>query len=77
MEIEQVANKKQLNEFISFPYSFYKNSPAWIPPLRLDQRDIFSAKKNRILQHSDYAFFLLKKGNYSALQGHLNCPLRS
>ena len=61
MEIQQVANKKQLNEFISFPYSFYKNSPAWIPPLRLDQRDIFSAKKNRILQHSDYAFFLLKK----------------
>ncbi len=61
MEIQQVTTKKQLNEFISFPYSFYKNNSTWIPPLRLDQKNIFNPKKNRILQHSDYAFFLLKK----------------
>lgn len=62
MEIQQVNSKKSLKDFILFPYHFHRKTRNWIPPLRLDQKNIFDPKKNRILQHNDYAFFTLRNG---------------
>jgi GNAT superfamily N-acetyltransferase len=57
--IKLVTTKRDLKRFIAFPYHFYRHNPAWIPPLKIEQKKIFNPKKNSLLQHCDYQLFLL------------------
>ena len=59
MKIQLVNNRSLLKKFINFPYEFHQTTPNWIPPLKLDQKNIFNPKKNSVLQHCDYGLFLL------------------
>jgi len=63
MQIEKVNTRRQLNEFILFPYQLYRTDPLWIPPLRTEQKKLFDPKKNSLLGHCDYALFLAREGN--------------
>ncbi len=60
MQIEKVITRNQLNEFIVYPYSFYRNDPLWIPPLRSEQKKLFNPQKDTLLQHCDYQLFLAR-----------------
>lgn len=62
MEIHQVQNRADLRRFIQFPYDFYRNDPVWIPPLRREQWSQFDPKHNPMLNHCEYALFLLLDG---------------
>jgi GNAT superfamily N-acetyltransferase len=57
--IKLVTTKRDLKKFIAFPYHFYRRHPAWIPPLKIEQKKIFNPKKNSLLKHCDYQLFLL------------------
>ena len=59
MKIKLVNSKSLLNKFINFPYEFHQNTPNWIAPLKLDQKNIFNPQKNSALSHCDYQLFLL------------------
>ena len=59
MKIQEVKTKSDLKKFINFPYHFHQNTPNWINPLRLDQKNIFNPKKNSVLNHCEYQHFLL------------------
>ena len=59
MNIKAVEKKVDIYKFIDFPYRLHRNNPAWIPPLRFDQRNVFNPKKNSVLNHCDYQLFLL------------------
>lgn len=48
--ITEVINKKQLNEFINFPYRLYKGNKYYVPQLKKDIEDTLS--KNKILHLS-------------------------
>ena len=63
MKITTVSTKKGLDSFISLPYKIYKNDPYWIAPLRSEVRGQFDHKKNPLLDHCEYALFLLCDGN--------------
>jgi len=60
MDIIQVTTKAELKQFIHFPYSFYKNDPLWVPPLLVELKGQFNKKKNPLLDHCEYALFLLE-----------------
>ena len=60
MECLKVETKKQVREFILFPYHLYKHDPLWIPPLKREQKKLFNARQNAVLSHSDYELFLIK-----------------
>ncbi|RLA65436.1 MAG: N-acetyltransferase [Epsilonproteobacteria bacterium] len=36
-----VSNKKDLDRFIDLPFDIYKDSPYWVPPLKITVKDIF------------------------------------
>ena len=36
--IRSVSNKKELNDFIKFPFTVYKNDKYWVPPLNIEQK---------------------------------------
>ena len=62
MEIHPVIDKKDLAQFINYPYLFYKGDPNWVPPLRGELRAQFDPAKNPLLEHCDHQLFLLFDG---------------
>ncbi|MDZ7262175.1 MAG: hypothetical protein ONB05_08740 [candidate division KSB1 bacterium] len=59
MTIKPVETKKDWRLFVKFPYQLHQTTPNWIPPLMMEQKKMFNKKKNSLLQHCDYQFFLL------------------
>ena len=59
--LEIVSGKKLMKYFINFPYQHYKGHPVWIPPLRMEQKKLFSPKTNSVLREAHYRFFLLRE----------------
>jgi GNAT superfamily N-acetyltransferase len=59
MQIEQVSNKQQLDEFIRFPWKVYQGDRNWVPPLVSDMRFVLSGK-NPFFLHAEAAFFLAR-----------------
>lgn len=61
MNVHEVVSRRDLSDFISFPYQFYRNDPVWIPPLRSEQKAQFHVKSNPFLEHCEWQLFLLKE----------------
>ncbi len=61
MQIEQVASKKGMDEFIRCPWKVYRGNPNWVPPLISEMRFLFS-DKNPFFRHAEAAYFLARKG---------------
>ena len=62
MQLNIVSNRRDLREFIQFPYRLYKEDPNWVAPLRSEQWAQFDPKKNPMLDHCETQFFLLRDG---------------
>jgi GNAT superfamily N-acetyltransferase len=62
MNIIRVETRTDLNRFIDLPYQHYKDDPVWVPPLRDEQRGQFDPVRNPLLEHCEYAIFLLLEG---------------
>jgi hypothetical protein len=58
LQIEEVQSKKQLKQFVGFPYQLYKNAPMWVPPLLRDELAVFDRSKNPAFENSDCKLFL-------------------
>jgi GNAT superfamily N-acetyltransferase len=59
MNINQAKTKNDLNSFIKLPYRLYKNDPVWVAPLLDEQKGQFDRVRNPLLDHCEYALFLL------------------
>ena len=62
MKITKVETPADLNTFIDLPYQLYKDDPVWVPPLRDEQRGQFDHIRNPLLDHCEYALFLVLEG---------------
>ncbi len=51
-------DKKQVNQFIQFHFDLYKDCPQWVPPFKVDWRNMMDRKKHPYYEHSDADFFL-------------------
>ena len=60
MNIIQIdlSNKKQVKDFLDLPFRLYKNTPQWVPPLRMDDRVRLNPKRHPFYKHSQAGFFL-------------------
>jgi hypothetical protein len=61
MNIRPIQTRRELEEFIDFPYRLYRQDPLWVPPLRDEQRAQFDARRNPLLQHCQRQLFLLEQ----------------
>jgi GNAT superfamily N-acetyltransferase len=61
--IVEATTKKQLKDFIKFPFSLYKNNPYWVPPLIQDELESFDKTKNPVFEHADAYFYIAYKNN--------------
>ncbi len=58
VEIKTVESKKDFNVFILFPYQLYRGNQYWVPPLIMDEKEIFNPKKNPAFENADACLFL-------------------
>jgi len=60
IEIVEVKTQRDLDEFITLPFSLYSEDPLFVPPLIKDMRERFSSK-NPLFLHARARYFLAKK----------------
>ncbi len=58
MRIRKLDTSRDLKRFIEFPYELYRDTPYWVPPLRLDVKHLLSPKKNPFFEHGRMQSFL-------------------
>ncbi|WP_435132371.1 GTP cyclohydrolase [Formosa sp. A9] len=61
--IKEVLNKKDLKTFVKFPFTLYKDSPYWVPPIISEEMETFNKTKNPIFEDADARLFLAFKNN--------------
>jgi hypothetical protein len=71
MEIIQIlpADRQHQNAFIQFPFDLYSKTPQWVPPLRMEMRNIF--KPSYAFYDYGEAVFYLAKDEFGQVIGRL------
>jgi len=58
VQIKKVESKRELNEFIDFPYRLYAEDALYVPDLRIVQKEVLNKKKNPFFHHADAEYFI-------------------
>ncbi|RYG40322.1 MAG: GTP cyclohydrolase, partial [Chitinophagaceae bacterium] len=61
--ITEAVSKAQIREFITFPFSIYKDNPNWVPPLIIEEEMSFDKTKNPVFEHAEAYFYIAYRGN--------------
>ena len=59
--VTRVQNKRSFKQFLHFPIELYKDMPAFVPPLVMDDADTLNPKKNPAYEFCDAAMYLAFK----------------
>ena len=60
--IKEATTKADLKKFVKFPFSLYKDSPYWVPPIISEELASFNKEKNPVFQDAEAQFYLAYKG---------------
>ncbi len=63
LTVRKVENKADRSTFIAFPWTLYKDSPYWVPPLVSMQREKLDKSKNPTWHHLEGDFFIAWRGD--------------
>ncbi|ADV50705.1 hypothetical protein Celal_3440 [Cellulophaga algicola DSM 14237] len=61
--VSEVKLKADIKKFVKFPFTLYKDSPYWVPPIIADEMDSFDKDKNPAFKDADATLFLAYRGN--------------
>lgn len=61
IHIKQVESKKDLNNFLKFPYELYKEYPEWVPPIFMDEKETHNPRKNPAFELAKAEYWLAYK----------------
>jgi GNAT superfamily N-acetyltransferase len=53
-------SRKQVDDFVNFPFRIYKNVEEWVPPILTDIRTMINKDKHPFYEHSVADFFVAK-----------------
>ena len=57
IRIEPVTNRKELKQFVMFPFKLYRDDPYWVPPLIGDRLHHFDPHHNPFFEHAETQLF--------------------
>ena len=63
VEIKEVTNKRDLKNFVRFPFSLYKDNKFWIPPLIKNEMETLSSEKNPDFEYCEAKYWLAYRDN--------------
>jgi len=61
VKLVEVVSKSDLKRFVKFPFSLYRDSKYWVPPIIADELETFDKSKNPAFKNADAHFFLAFK----------------
>lgn len=61
VEVREVENVRDLKKFVLFPFSLYKDSKYWVPPLIRSQMDTLRKDKNPAFEYCEAKYWLAYK----------------
>ena len=61
VEIKEVVTKQQLKKWVQFPNKLYKDVPAFVPFLEMDEMDTFTKETNPAYEFCETKLFLSYK----------------
>jgi hypothetical protein len=59
--VKEVITRQDKRNFIYLPSKVHKNNSNWLPPIYLDEWELFDQKKNKSYQYSDTVLYLAFK----------------
>ncbi len=73
--VSYVSTEEERNAFLEFPYQHYADDPVWVPPLKMQQKDLIDTQKNPFYKDADIAMFLATRngdvvGRVAAIHNH-------
>jgi len=76
LQITEVSNKSELEQFITFPWKVYKSNPHWVPPLISERKRFLDPDHNPFFEHAKATFYLARRngqvvGTIGAFSNHL------
>ncbi len=63
ISIIEANTKTLLKEYVTFPFSLYKDHPYWVPPLIKDELEGFDKTKNPVFENAEATFYLAFQNN--------------
>ena len=65
IELQEINpfKKSELKKFIQYPFDLYKGNAFWVPPLWVDEFEIFSQEHNPVLKHCELKLILAIENN--------------
>ncbi len=61
IQIKTIESKKDLKKFVKFPFGIFKGNKYWVPPLILDDMELFNKDKNPAYDHAETKLFMAFK----------------
>ena len=58
IEIKEAITKRELTDYIKFPFSLYKDNQYWVPPIIADELETFDKSKNPAFENAEAYFYL-------------------
>jgi hypothetical protein len=59
--IKEAVSKRDIKTFVKFPFSLYKNSKYWVPPIISEEVKVFDKNTNPVLENADAKLFIAYK----------------
>lgn len=63
IEIKEAISKKEIKAFVKFPFTLYKGSKYWVPPIIDEELKTFDKSVNPVFKDADARYFLAYKNN--------------
>src|SRR5699024_268693 len=61
VDIKRVTARGERSRFINFPYKLYEDDTYWVPPLKMEQKELINIQKNPFYNNADIAMFLAQE----------------
>ncbi len=62
LTIRKVSGKDDIRTFIFLPEKVHNNNPGWLPPIYMDEFELFNSKKNKSYLYCDTIMLLAFRG---------------
>ncbi|HVO29244.1 MAG TPA: N-acetyltransferase, partial [bacterium] len=63
VESIDIRNKRSRAKFIKAQWAFYRNDPAWVPPLLMERHAFLDPATNPFFENAEAAYWLLYRGD--------------
>lgn len=62
LAVSQVRDRRDHAAFVDLPYRLYRDDSNWVPPLRSQESDRWSPRRNPALAHRQWARWVVQRG---------------